>query len=116
MYSGRFADTPQPPYYAVIFTSLRNQADPQGYDEAAQRMVELAAQVPGFLGVESTRDADGVGITVSYWTDAAAITDWRTQAEHASTRERGRWLWYQYFHVRVTRVERAYDWTRKPDA
>lgn len=106
------ADTPKPPYYAVIFSSRRNDADAQGYDEASTQMVELAAQVPGFLGVESTRDADGFGITVSYWADEAAISAWKSQTEHAVIRERGRWLWYRDFNVRVARVERAYGWSK----
>lgn len=110
----RFATTPQPPYYAVIFTSLRNADDAAGYGVAAERMVELASQVPGFLGVESTRDEAGFGLTVSYWADPAAITTWRTQVEHAEIRQRGRWTWYDHFEVRVARVERAYNWSRWP--
>lgn len=102
------AATPQPPYYAVIFSSRRNGQDPAGYAEASARMVELASGMPGFLGVESARDPDGFGITVSYWADEASIARWKTHAEHAVIRERGRWLWYRQFEVRVARVERAY--------
>lgn len=103
-----FADTPPPPYYAVIFTSRRNEWDPQGYDEASCRMLELAARQPGFLGVDSARDAQGFGITVSYWRDEDAIAAWKRQADHAAIRARGRGLWYEHFEVRVARVERAY--------
>lgn len=111
-----FASLPEPPYYAVIFTSLQNEGDLDGYAEASALMIELAARVPGYLGVESVRDAQGFGITVSYWTDELAITTWRTQAEHAETRQRGRWLWYRHFEVRVAKVERAYGWTRREAA
>lgn len=103
-----FASTPEPPYYAVIFTSRRSEWDPDGYAEAAQRMVELAAKQPGFLGVESARDATGFGMTVSYWRDEAAIAGWKRQADHAAIRVRGRRLWYRHFEVRVAKVERAY--------
>jgi len=103
-----FAATPHPPYYAVIFTSRRKDSDHEDYAAAADRMVELASAMPGFLGVESTRDADGFGITVSYWESEDAIRAWKQQAEHAATRERGRRLWYQHFEVRIARVERAY--------
>lgn len=103
-----FASLPTPPYYTVIFSSMRNAHDDAGYAEAAQRMVDLAAQQPGFLGVESARDADGFGITVSYWTDEAAIAAWKRQADHAATRAHGREHWYQHYQVRVARVERAY--------
>lgn len=109
----RFADTPEPPYYAVMFTSLRNGADADGYAEAAERMLELAAQQPGYLGVESVRGADGIGITISYWRSEADILAWKHQAEHAATRNRGRRDWYTRYITRVAKVERAYDWFAK---
>jgi heme-degrading monooxygenase HmoA len=92
----------------VIFSSRRNGEDEAGYGQAAQHMVELAAQQPGFLGVESTRGEDGFGITVSYWESEAAIVAWRQHAEHAVTRAYGRTHWYQHYELRVARVERAY--------
>jgi heme-degrading monooxygenase HmoA len=103
-----FARTPEPPYYAVIFTSRRKEWDPDGYAEAAQRMLELAAKQPGFLGVDSARGANGMGITVSYWRDEASIAAWKRQTDHAAIRIRGRKLWYSHFEVRVAKVERAY--------
>lgn len=109
----RFADTPQPPYYAVMFTSLRNGEDAEGYDEASARMMALAVQQPGYLGVESVRDADGVGITVSYWRSETDILAWKHQVEHAATRARGRRDWYTRYITRVAKVERAYDWFAK---
>ena len=100
------ADTPAAPYYAVIFTSLRTEGD-QGYSQAAMRMLELAREQPGFLGVESARE-DGLGITVSYWASEAAILAWKHHAEHRAVREPGRSTWYSAFHTRVCKVERAY--------
>ncbi|WP_085706761.1 antibiotic biosynthesis monooxygenase [Pseudomonas sp. B35(2017)] len=99
--------TPKAPYYAVIFTSSRTEGD-QGYAEAAARMVELAQRQPGFLGTESVRGDDGVGITVSYWTSEAAILAWKNHPEHQAIRERGRSTWYSAFHTRVCKVERDY--------
>ena len=100
------ARTPAPPYYAVIFSSLRTAAD-KGYGEAATRMLELAREQPGFLGVESARE-DGLGITVSYWESEAAILAWKQQAEHRAVREQGRARWYSAFQTRVCKVERDY--------
>lgn len=94
-------------YYAVIFTSLRREGD-HGYDATAARMLELARQMPGFLGIDSVRGADGHGITVSYWRDEQAIGAWRRHGEHELAREQGRYSWYQQFHVRVAKVEREY--------
>ena len=77
--SNTIATTPKPPYYAVIFTSLSTEGD-RGYGHMADRMVELAAQQPGFLGVESARTTDGLGITVSYWSSGEAIAAWKAHA------------------------------------
>lgn len=100
------AGTPEPPYFAVIFSSQRTPGD-RGYARMAERMVELAAAQPGFLGVESARAADGFGLTVSYWRDEAAIAAWKAQAEHLEAQRLGRETWYEAFAVRVCRVERA---------
>jgi heme-degrading monooxygenase HmoA len=102
------ARLPEPPYYAVIFTSLRTSDDPAGYAATAERMMELAREQPGFLGIESARGEDGLGITVSYWTSEAAIRAWHEQAEHRLAQEQGRSKWYAAFELRVARVERAY--------
>lgn len=104
------AATPEPPYYVVMFTSLRTPVD-AGYAEAAQRMLELAARQPGFLGVESAR-SDGLGITLSYWQSEEAIRAWREHAEHTQVREQGRSTWYSAFVTRVAKVERAYAFAR----
>ncbi len=105
------ARTPPPPYYAVIFTSRRTPEDPDGYARTAQRMEELARAQPGFLGLESVRDADGVGITVSYWDSPEAIRAWHKHAEHQLAQALGRSKWYERFALRVCRVERAYGFT-----
>jgi heme-degrading monooxygenase HmoA len=102
-----FARLPEPPYYAVIFSSRRTGVD-EGYGAMADRMLALARTQPGFLGVESTRGPDGFGITVSYWDCLEAIAAWREQAEHRVAQTTGRRKWYQQFEVRIARVERAY--------
>ena len=108
MPDSRFADLPPAPYYAVIFSSLRNGEDEAGYAQAAERMLALAAQQPGYLGAESARGTDGFGITVSYWDGEAAIAAWKQQADHAAVRAHGRRHWYDHFELRVAKVERAY--------
>ncbi len=105
------ATTPEPPYYAVIFTSLQTD-DVDGYGDTSARMIELAAQQPGFLGVESARGADGLGITVSYWESEEAIANWRKHAEHRVAQEQGRARFYSEFVTRVAKVERARRFTR----
>jgi heme-degrading monooxygenase HmoA len=102
--------TPEPPYYAVIFAS-RESGETEGYAATAERMVRLASEQPGFLGLESVRAADGHGITVSYWTTEEAILAWKQNAEHRVARELGRSTWYSSFQLRVARVERAYDYS-----
>jgi heme-degrading monooxygenase HmoA len=105
------ARTPEPPYFAVIFTSRRTPVD-DGYGAMADRMVELAADQPGFLGVESARGPDGVGITVSYWASESAVAAWKANAEHRVAQTSGNRKWYEHFEVRVARVERAYSGPR----
>lgn len=102
-----FAQTPEPPYYAVIFTSRRTEGD-RGYAHMAERMVELAALQPGFLGVESVRGTDGFGITVSYWDSLDAISAWKANMEHQAAQNAGRSTWYADYQLRISRVERAY--------
>jgi len=106
------ARTPEPPYFAVIFTSERTGAD-AGYGAMAERMVALAQSQSGFLGVESVRDAEGFGITVSYWRDEAAIAAWKAHAEHAVAQRLGREGWYDAFHLRICRVERETSMDRR---
>lgn len=100
------ARTPDPPYYAVIFSSQRTAVD-DGYGETADRMVELASAQPGFLGIESARGADGFGITVSYWESEEAIANWRAHAEHGVAQRDGIAKWYDEFFTRVAKVERS---------
>jgi heme-degrading monooxygenase HmoA len=100
-----------PGQIAVIFTS-RLTGDAAGYGEAAAAMAALAATQPGYLGMESARGAEGLGITVSYWADEAAAVAWRHHAEHSLTRDAGRERWYESFSVTVARVERSYAWQR----
>jgi heme-degrading monooxygenase HmoA len=106
------ARTPEPPYYAVIFASVRTAQDNEGYGGAAERMAQLASEQPGYLGVDSVRGADGVGITVSYWSSEEAIAAWRRNAEHTLVRENGRKNWYNEYELRVAKVERAYGFKR----
>jgi heme-degrading monooxygenase HmoA len=101
-----FADTPEPPYVAVIFTSTRTDGD-HGYAATAEAMETLAADQPGFLGMESARDA--VGITVSYWSDQEAARAWKQVAAHLVAQRRGREGWYADYRVRVATVERDYS-------
>ena len=109
------ATTPDPPYYAVIFSSLRTEGD-DGYGRMAERKAELAAQQPGFLGVESARDASGLGITVSYWKDEDSIQAWKAHLEHAVAQRLGKEKWYAAYSMRVAKVERAITNTATTDS
>lgn len=106
-----FAHTPEPPYYAVIFSSLKTEVDP-AYADAAMRMVQLATGQPGYLGVEHAADAQGFGITVSYWSSLEAIAAWRAHAEHAVVQQQGRARWYDHYELRVAHVERYVSFDR----
>ena len=102
-----FARTPEPPYYAVIFTSQRTEGD-HGYGAMSQVMFELALKQPGCLGAESARGMDGLGITVAYFIDEASISAWKHNARHLAAQRLGKERWYSHYELRVAKVERAY--------
>ncbi len=102
-----FAKTPAPPYYCVVFTNQRHSKD-DGYGLMSERMVQLAATMPGFLGMESARNDEHFGITVSYWESEAAILGWKNHATHLIAQEAGKNRWYEHYELRVAKVERAY--------
>jgi heme-degrading monooxygenase HmoA len=97
-----------PPYYAVIFTSIRSEMD-NGYARMAEEMMHLASQQPGYLGVEHARDQ--LGITVSYWQSLEAIADWKNQSDHLLAQTLGKSTWYSQYKVRICKVEREYEFS-----
>ena len=104
--------TISPPYYAVIFSSTRTGID-DGYVETDSRMLELAEQQPGFLGVDSARNADRTGITVSYWKDLHSIQNWKKNLEHLEAQKSGRAKWYSRYRLEVALVEKSYNFEKK---
>lgn len=104
----RFARTPEPPYWAVLFSSQRTANDPEGYGRMAEALERIAPAQPGFLGLESTRDAQGFGITLAYWESEEAIVAWKRVAAHQQAQRLGHERWYEDFFLRIARVERAY--------
>jgi len=100
------------PYYAVIFTSTQKEHI-EGYNKMATKMEELAKRQPGYLGMDSARNE--VGITVSYWESLEAIKHWKQQSEHLVAQQKGRQKWYSWYHVRVCKVEREYEFDSKPN-
>ena len=104
----RFTTTPQPPYYTVIFTNQLTNDD-EGYEATGDKMFKMALEQPGCYGAETTRDASGLGITVSYWKDEAALSEWKKNAEHLVAQNMGIERWYSHYELRVAKVERAYS-------
>lgn len=102
-----FARTPAPPYVAVIFTS-RKRVDDAGYREMSSRIADRVEGQPGFLGMESVRETEGFGITVSYWRNQDAVTAWRADPAHTEARMLGRSRWYAAYRIRVCEVQREY--------
>ncbi|MFE6825356.1 antibiotic biosynthesis monooxygenase family protein [Streptomyces sp. NPDC057690] len=105
----------QPPYYAVVFTSLRTEGD-AGYGETAERLGELVQDVPGFLGEDSARTPGGLAITVAYFRDLEGIEQWRAHAEHRAAKEYGRAHWYERYCLHIAKVEHSHGFERTPQA
>ena len=110
----RFANTPEPPYWAVLFTNQRTAVEAQEYERMAETLARIAPDQPGYLGIESTRDADGFGITLSYWISEEAIAAWKRVAAHQQAQRSGHERWYEDFYLRVARIERAYTKRSSP--
>jgi heme-degrading monooxygenase HmoA len=104
---------PDGSYYAVIFTAKRTSGENKEYSEMADAMAKLSEKQPGYLGIESARGEDGVGITVSYWRDEASIKAWKAVAEHLIAQKSGREKWYQWYNLRVAKVERGYSFSKE---
>ena len=94
------------PYYAVIFTSIQTE-NIEGYSEMAELMEMLARKQPGFIGIESARNE--IGITVSYWKNLESIKTWKANLDHLDAQQKGREKWYSYYKVRISKVEREYE-------
>jgi heme-degrading monooxygenase HmoA len=100
------AKTPKPPYYAVIFTSVKNDVG-QDYFTMAELMVKMAQEQEGYLGLESVTSE--IGITISYWTNLESIKKWKENSDHKIAQELGRKLWYKQYKTRIAKVERDYE-------
>jgi len=101
--------TSNPPYYAVVFTSIRTDGE-NGYNESLKNMLDLVKNQKGFLGVESARE--NLGITVSYWESLDAIKNWKSNYQHIEVQEKGKNLWYKSFKVRICKIEKDYDFKK----
>ncbi|MFF4832293.1 antibiotic biosynthesis monooxygenase family protein [Streptomyces sp. NPDC001315] len=119
----RIAPVPahQPPYYAVVFTSVRTEGDGDGgggdsYADTAERLGELVKDIPGFLGEDSARTPGGLAVTVAYFRDLAGIEHWRTHAEHRAAKEYGRAHWYERYSLHIARVEHSHGFERAVSA
>jgi heme-degrading monooxygenase HmoA len=106
--ASNFVETPEPPYYVVVFTSQRKDADP-AYEAMAMEMAGLASAQPGFIGVESAHDAEGFGVTVVYFRDEESVLAWKNNDRHKDAQKLGKERWYAHYEVRVAKVERAYS-------
>ncbi len=104
----RFSPMPAPPYYAVIFSNQMGE-DAAGYSGMADLMVSMSADQPGYIGIETTRDSEGFGITVSYWESEEAIAQWREDAKHQAAQMKGKMTWYDHYQLRVAKIERQYQ-------
>jgi heme-degrading monooxygenase HmoA len=109
------ADTPRPPYYAALFTSVRTGVDAEEYAAAGEQMLAIAKTQPGYLGVETVRDAAGMGITISYWESREAIAAWKQHADHLRAQAAGKTRWYAEYRLRIARVESDYGMTSSDD-
>ncbi|MDB2521272.1 antibiotic biosynthesis monooxygenase [Flavobacteriaceae bacterium] len=101
--------TPPTPYYAVIFTSILDEHDPE-YFRMNDMLRQQAEKLDGFLGEDSARN--DYGISISYWKDLDSIQQWRQNADHQWAKQKGRKDFYKEYKIRIARVEREYDFKK----
>jgi heme-degrading monooxygenase HmoA len=95
------------PYYAVIFTA-KFADNLKDYDKIANEMLELAKEQKGFISIESVKEGNKE-ITVSYWRTLEDIRNWSVNERHVEAKKGGKTKWYEYFTVRICKVEREYS-------
>ena len=100
--------TPKPPYYAVIFTSIHTDKIEDKYNELNDNLMDKITNLPGFLGVDSVRTENKVGITTIYFKDLESIREWRKDSDHKYAKDFGKDLWYENYNVRIAKVEKEY--------
>lgn len=103
--TNNISQTPKPPYYAVIFTSIKSE-NQENYAATSARMEKMVTAQPGYLGHESA--SSGIGITVSYWQNLDAIKAWKNQSDHKIAQEHGKSTWYNQYKIRICKVEKDY--------
>src|SRR6478672_6812469 len=96
--------TPKPPYYAVIFTSINADVDHTEHTEMYQRMVKIAQNYQGYLGIEPARNPDGSGVAAVYWRDHESILAFARDPEHLIAKKKGREIWYSHYFIRICKV------------
>jgi heme-degrading monooxygenase HmoA len=104
--------TPEPPYYAVVFTSINADVDHTEHVEMSARLVQRASTYEGFLGIEAARNSDGTGVAAVYWQDLDSMRAWAQDPEHQVAKRKGREIWYSHYMIRICKVEQEYG---RPD-
>jgi heme-degrading monooxygenase HmoA len=108
-------NTPKPPYYAVVFTSINADVDHTEHTKMYRRMVEIAESHEGYIGIEPARNPDGSGVAVIYWKDLATIQAFARHPEHVVAKKKGREIWYTNYLIRICKVERDYGRPEESD-
>ena len=92
---------------AVIFTSQRTDVK-DNYLETNDELEKIAATLPGFIKTQSAREPNGFGISVSYWETMEDAKQYKQIPTHLMAQQNGRDIWYEWYDVKVCKVERAY--------
>ncbi|MGG0459698.1 antibiotic biosynthesis monooxygenase family protein [Bacillus mycoides] len=96
-------------YYAAIFTSQRSEHNSERYESMSENLVELVKTQPGFIRIESARDNEEYGITISYWESLEAIQKWKANTTHQVAQQKGKETWYSQYNVQICKVVRDYS-------
>lgn len=88
----------------TVFRSRLNPGIDTDYAHVAQRMNDLAIQMPGYVEHKSFRADDGERVTIVTFIDQASHNAWRNHPEHRAAQQAGRERFYSEYSLTVAEV------------
>ena len=99
----------------MIVTVFRSRLMPgvrEDYVSLVDRMIELAASMPGYISHKGFFADDGERVTIVEFESEEAQRAWRMQPEHRDAQRKAREIYYSSYSVQVCEVKRESKFER----
>jgi len=99
----------------MIVTVFRSRLMPglrEDYVSLVDRMVELAATMPGYISHKGFFAEDGERVTIVEFESEEAQRAWRMHPEHRDAQRKGRDTYYASYSIQICEVKRASKFER----